>query len=265
MLPFVLVLFVASGALAAPSVVVNQASINDIAPIPDNGRLVNSYVIDRSFEAIDGGDTNIYILTIQQILNDLANQPDGLSQSLAVGTTIAALGELATGTPGDACENAALANAYASGRGVGAALSSWANRLAGSIDLIVQLVNNPNGVRYSTGPRGNCVGGGRAYQFEAAWDAVLNNANPYQIGLINEEYCAAKRLYSAFNSRSNNVGAAVTAAATGPANAALQQALPQLTNFLRVVAGGGNPAGVAGAAKAALASAVANVQASGLY
>lgn len=48
--------------------------------------------------------------------------------------------------------------------------------------------------------------------------------------LVNEEYCAAKRLYSAFNARSNNVGAAVTAASVAPVNRAVRQALNPLAN-----------------------------------
>nr|WDD44667.1 fibroin light chain [Ephestia kuehniella] len=264
MLPIVLVLFVAAGSLAAPSVSIIQAGINEVSRLPDDGRPVNNYVIDSAFEAYDGGDTNIYILTIQQILNDLAQNGDPDSQGLAVGTAIATLGELAPGTPGDACVNAAVVNAAAAGAGA-SALGIWANGLSNAIDNIVLLVNDPNAARNSVGVRGNCAGGGRSYQFEAAWNAALDISNPYNIGLINEEYCAAKRLYGALNNRSNNVGAAVSAAATPAARAVLQQALPQLGNFLRAVASGVNPAGVAGAAKAALSSAVNNVQAGGLY
>nr|AFS32690.1 fibroin light chain [Haritalodes derogata] len=266
MLPFVLVSLFVSGALAVPVVNVNQYSINEVAPVGDNGRLVSSFLTDRSFEAVDGGDQNIYILTIEQILNDLANQPDSLSQALAVGQTIAVLGELANGVPGDSCEAAALVNAYANGvrsgnfAGVRGALNNFLGRLASNIDLIAQVAANPNALRFSSGPKGNCAGGGRTYQFEAAWDAVLSSANAYQIGLINEEYCAAKRLYSAVNIRSNNVGAAVSAAAVAPVTQAVQGALGPLANFLRAVANGANAASVAGAAKSALLQAGGRVQ-----
>ncbi|XP_061717062.1 LOW QUALITY PROTEIN: fibroin light chain-like [Cydia pomonella] len=257
MLSFALVLLVASSAFAAPSVSVSQYGINEIAPVRDNGRLVSSYVTDRSFEIVDGGDTNIYILTVQQILNDLANQNDAASQALAVSQTLAALGELATGIPGDSCEAAAVANAVASGNAgaIRQAVANFVGRLQSSIDLIVQLANNPNSVRYATGPRSNCVGGGRAYQFEAAWDAILNAASPYTLPLVNEEYCAAKRLYSAFNSRSNNVGAAVTAASVPQVVAVVQRALTPVANFLRAVASGANPAQAAAIAKSALVQA----------
>jgi hypothetical protein len=60
------------------------------------------------FEAIDGGDTNIYILSLEQILNDMANMPDTYSQATAVAQTLAVLGELATGSPGNCCEAAAV-------------------------------------------------------------------------------------------------------------------------------------------------------------
>ncbi|KAI8441080.1 hypothetical protein MSG28_009344 [Choristoneura fumiferana] len=261
MLLFALVLLVASSAFAAPSVSVSQYGINEVAPARDSGRLVSSYLTDRSFELVDGGDTNIYILTIEQILNDLANQNDARSQAMAVSQTIAALGELATGVPGDACEAAALANAVASGNlnAIRQAVGNWVGRVQASIDLIVQLANNPNGLRYASGPRSNCAGAGREYQFEAAWDAVLNAASPYTLPLVNEEYCAAKRLYSAFNSRSNNVGAAVTAASVPQVVAVVQQALTPAANFLRAVASGGNPGQAAGVLKSALVQAASSV------
>ncbi|KAL4706721.1 hypothetical protein ACJJTC_014476 [Scirpophaga incertulas] len=264
MLPFVLVSLFVTSALAVP-VSVTQYSINEVAPAVDNGRLVSSFLTNNAFENVDGGDTNIYILTVEQILNDLANQPDRYSQALAVGQTIAVLGELATGAPGDACEAAAVVNAYANAvrsgnfASVRPALNAYVGRLASNIDVISQFVNNPNSLRYSSGPRSNCAGGGRSYQFEAAWDAVLANANPYQIGLVNEEYCAAKRLYSAFNSRSNNVGAAVSAASVGPVVQAVEGALAPLADFLRAVARGGNPSSAAAGAKQALVQAAARV------
>ncbi|KAL0829690.1 hypothetical protein ABMA28_003195 [Loxostege sticticalis] len=262
MLPFVLVSLFVSSALAVPAVQVSQYNINEIAPVRDNGKLVSSFLTDRSFETVDGGDTNIYILTIQQIINDLANQPDARSQALAVGQTISVLGELATGIPGDACDAATLVNAVASGNpgAIRSALKRYLGRLASSIDYIAQLAVNPNSLRNASGPRGNCAGAGRSYQFEAAWDVILANSNAYQIGLVNEEYCAAKRLYSAFNARSNNVGAAVTAASVAPVNRAVRQALNPLANFLRVVASGGNPSAAAAKAKSALLQAGANVQ-----
>ncbi|KAM3966083.1 silk fibroin light chain [Aphomia sociella] len=266
MLHFVLVLLVASSALAAPSVSITQENINNIAPVASNGRAVSSYLTDRAFEIVDGGDTNIYILTIQQILNDLANQPDSLSQNLAVVQTVAALGELATGTPGDSCEAAALVDAYAnsvrsgSSAALGVAAGNYINRLLSSVNNIVQLANNPSSVRYTSGPSGSCANGGRSYQFEAAWDAVLSSANEFQIGLINEEYCAAKRLYSAFNTRSNNVGAAITAATVATHAGLADHLVPSLTNLLSTVASGGNPASAAAQVRAAVSSSATTVR-----
>ncbi|MDK0628343.1 hypothetical protein P5F04_15870 [Clostridium perfringens] len=262
MLPFVLVSLLVSGAFALPAVSVSQYNYNEIAPVADNGKLVSSYLSSNAFDLVDGGDTNIYILTIQQIINDLSNQPDPRSQALAVAQAIAVVGELASGIPGDACDASAFVNAYAnavrSGNNAGlrAALNRYLGRLAADIDRIAQLAVNPNALRSAVGPRGNCAGGGRTYQFEAAWAAINNGSN----GLINEEYCAAKRLYSAFNARSNNVGAAVSAAAAAPVARAVQQALNPLSNFLRVVASGANPSSQAAAAKAALLRAGASIQ-----
>ncbi|XP_063537787.1 fibroin light chain-like [Cydia strobilella] len=257
MLSFALVLLVASSAFAAPSVSVSQYGINEIAPVPDNGRLVSSYLTDRSFEILDGGETTVYTMTVQQIVNDLANQNDAASQALAVSQTIAFLGEVVTGRTGDPCEFAAVANAVASGNAgaIKQAVGNFIGRLQTSIDLIVQSANNPNSLRYVSGPREKCAAEGRAYQFEAAWDAVLNAASPYTLPLVNEEYCAAKRLYSSFNSRSNNVAAAVTAAAVPQVVSVIQRALTPAANFLRAVASGGNPAQAAAILKSALVQA----------
>lgn len=65
-------------------------------------------MIDRVFELTDGGDTNIYILTLLQILYDLANQPDPRTQAVAVSQTLAVLGALANGRAGDSCDAAAV-------------------------------------------------------------------------------------------------------------------------------------------------------------
>ncbi|XP_047538919.1 fibroin light chain-like [Vanessa atalanta] len=267
MLPIVLVLFVAQSAFAAPSVVgVQFKNFNEVAPVRDNGKLVSSYLTDGTIAYIDGGDTPLYAQMMIQAINDMADTSDTSSWANAVIQTIATVGELANGVPGDACEAAALINAYAysvstgNSAGLRAALPNFVQRIAGYVDTIVQLVVNPNGVRYSSGPRGKCLGGGRSYQFEEAWDGILDKANAYQIGLLNEEYCAAKRLYNAFNIRSNNVAAAVTAVTTGPVNQLVQLALPQLAQFLRVVANGANPVQAGANAKNALLQSLPKIQ-----
>lgn len=60
------------------------------------------------FELVDGGDKNIYILTIEEILNDLANQPDPQTQAIAIAQTLAILGALGTGYTGSSCDAAAV-------------------------------------------------------------------------------------------------------------------------------------------------------------
>ncbi|CAH2088083.1 unnamed protein product [Euphydryas editha] len=266
MLSIALILLVAQSAFAAPSSVdVNFYKINDIPSVRDNGELVSSYMTDRSFEYIDGGDVPLYAQMVMQTINDFANVPDPGTKATAAVQTIATMGELANGIPGDACEAAALVNAYAysvstgNSAGLRVAVANYVQRVAGYIDTIVQLVVNPNGVRYSSGPKGKCLGGGRSYQFEEAWDAILNNANAYQVGLLNEEYCAARRMYNAFNIRSNNLAAAITATSTSQVNQIAQIALPQLAQFLRAVAGGGNPAQAGANAKVAILQALGKV------
>lgn len=246
MLPIVLVLLVASSALAAPSVNINQYSINEIAPRHDSGVGVSSALLDRLFELSDNAEMNIYTLSSIQVINDLADQPDPYSQAVAVAQAIAVLGQIGHGITGDSCAAASAINEYASGRGSRGYLTS----LASSIDTIAQLATNPGSLRYSTGPRGGCAGGGRTYQFEAAWDAILDHASPYNIGLHNEQYCSVKRLFGASNVRSNNIAAAATAAAT--AAQSVQHAIGPITNFLRAAVNGGNVAQAAASAKAAL-------------
>ncbi|XP_068622931.1 fibroin light chain-like [Battus philenor] len=260
MLPFILVLLVATSAYAAPSVVISQYNVDEIPPVANNGK--PSSAIENAFDVlVDGGETNIYILTVRQILNDLANQPDPCSQALAVGQAIAILGELAYGNPGDACSAAELVNAYVSGNkaSLRTALLKYIENQASNIDAIVQLILNPSSIRYATGRRGNCVGGGRSYSYEPAWDAILSNSDPFQAGLLNEEYCATKRLYNAFNIRSNNVGAAVTASSLPPVAEIIQKAYSSLANLLNAIATNGNVVGAAATAKIELIGAAASV------
>ncbi|XP_013148799.1 PREDICTED: fibroin light chain-like [Papilio polytes] len=257
MLPITLVLLVVTSVFAAPSVTVTQYNVNDIPPVADNGKPSSS--IENAFDVLsDGGDTNIYILTIRQILNDLANQSDPKSQALAVGQAIAILGELVYGNPGDACAAAELVNAYTSGNKAATrvALINFIQSLVANIDAFVQLILNPNSVRYGSGRRGNCVGGGRSYNFEAAWDSVQSDADPFLSSLYNEEYCAAKRLYNAFNIRSNNVGAAATAASLSPVTEIVQRAYAALVNLLGAIGNNGNVIGAAATAKVELKRAI---------
>ncbi|RVE49691.1 hypothetical protein evm_005666 [Chilo suppressalis] len=266
MLPLVLVSLLVSGALAAAvPVTLTQYSINEIPPLNENGRFISSALTRNALDNVDGGDSNVYTLTLLEGVHDLANQQDRNSQSLAIAQTIAILGELATGVPGQSCEAAAVINAFAGSvrtgnkSGLRPAVMNYLARLANNIDLIVGLVNNPDSLRSAVGPRGNCAGGGRRYEFEAVWDAVLNSANINTVGLLNEQYCSSKRLYSAFNIRTNNVGAAATAAAVPQVTRAVGQALNAVVPFLKVVANGGNPAGLAAGAKQALLRAGSSV------
>ncbi|GBP72856.1 Fibroin light chain [Eumeta japonica] len=190
-----------------------------------------------AFELSDGGETNIYTLTIQEIINDLSKQPDAQSQAIAFGTTLAVLGELAAGSSGDACAYANAVDAYVgylgSGNSAGlrGALGGVVGRLNGAIDSIAGLATNPGSLRYSRGASGGCAGGGRSYQFESAWESVLGSAGINNAGLLNELYCASRRLYNAYNDRSNNVGAAASAAAIAPVAKVVGGAIGPITNL----------------------------------
>ncbi|XP_038218698.1 fibroin light chain-like [Zerene cesonia] len=267
MLPFVLLLLAAQSAFAAPSIAgVTFYSTNELSSAPDNGNAVNSYVITGPFEYLDGADMPLYAQMLIQILADLGNSADSVSQSSALIQAVAALGELANGIPGDSCEAAGLINAFAyassSGNNAGLipALVNFVERLSNHIDTISQLIVNPNAVRYSVGPRGSCLGGGRTYQFEETWDAIMNSASPAQSALLNEEYCVARRMYKAFNVRSNNLAAAITAANIPYVTQLSQLAAPQLSQFLRLVANGNNPTSAAAATKVSLLQGLSKIQ-----
>ncbi|XP_050672976.1 fibroin light chain-like [Leptidea sinapis] len=266
MLPFLLVLIAAQSALAAPSASVSFYNANQIDSPVDNGNLVNRYVISGPFDYLDVSDIPLYSNMMLQILGDLSIVPDSVAQTSAVIQTIATLGELTNGIPGDSCEAAGLINAFAyasssgNNAGLAQALANFVQRLSNNIDSITQLIVNPSSARYSAGPRGNCLGGGRTYQFEEAWDAILSNSSPAASSLLNEEYCVARRMYNAFNIRSNNVGAAVTATNIPQVVQVAQYAVQYLTNFLRVVASGSNPSQAGAAAKSALAQGLAKVK-----
>lgn len=67
-----------------------------------------SYLTDGLFEYIDGGDVPLYAQIMMQDINEMANKPDPATQATAVMQSIATVGELANGSPGDACEAAAV-------------------------------------------------------------------------------------------------------------------------------------------------------------
>nr|WAP28758.1 fibroin light chain [Yponomeuta cagnagella] len=258
MLPLVLVLLVAQSALSAPSVSVNQVAYNQAEGPRDNGNLINSYVTDAVFGLLDGAEQNIYMLTNQQIVNDMANSGDPTTQALALGQAINLVGE-AVGSAGDACAYANLANAYASGNAgaVSQALSGYVNRLNANINAVARLAVDPSAAGSIVGSSGGCAGGGRSYQFEQVWDSVLANANAYTIGLLNEQYCMARRLYASYNPQNNNVAAALSASAIPQVRQILSSAAGPLANLMRVVASGGDPAQAAASAQQAVAQAAA--------
>ncbi|KAG6456738.1 hypothetical protein O3G_MSEX009920 [Manduca sexta] len=220
MKPIVLVLFVAAGAFAAPSVVLNEYSENEL---PRSNSLT-----ERAFGLIDGGDVNIHILNLQAVLKDLSER-DPRSQALAFGQTLGVL----------------LINAYAAGvksgnfSGFRSVLYNFVHQLASNLKLIVKLASNPASVRFSTGPSGNCLGSGRSYQFEAAWDAILSSSS---------------------SSRSNNVGATITALSLPPVAQVLEAAGESTSHLLRAVASGYDASAAAASASKALLRAVERIQ-----
>ncbi|KAI5640273.1 fibroin light chain (L-fibroin) domain-containing protein [Phthorimaea operculella] len=227
MLPIVLVLFVASSAFGAPSVSISQVGINEVAPAYDSGRGMTRGLADRVLELVDGGDTNIYILTLEQILQDLANQPNSQSQALAVSQILAILGEIGYGRPGSSCAAANAINQYASNAQGG---KSYLSVLAQAVDTVAALAANPASLRQSSpSSGGNCAN----YQFEAAWSGILNSASPYNIAPL------------------TLVAANVFTASLPSVVAVVEQNLGPLVNFLRAAANG-NAYGYVAAAKQAL-------------
>ncbi|XP_037296677.1 fibroin light chain-like [Manduca sexta] len=78
--------------------------------------------------------------------------------------------------------------------------------------------------------------------------------------LIHEQYCTAKRLYYAFNSRSNNVGATITALSLPPVAQVLEAAGESTSNLLRAVASGYDASAAAASANKALLRAAERIQ-----
>lgn len=245
-------------AFAAPQVQIIAQNIDEVPRPRDNGRQVNSYLGTGLFELLDGGDKKtVFILSIEHVISDLLRQPDSYSQAMGLSNAVALVGELAPSAPGDACGSADMVNAYASGNqgAIRQAVSNYVSVINTNIDTIAKLAVNPSSLRYAVGPSGNCPGGGRSYQFEAAWDRILESSNPYQIGLVNEEYCSARRLYTANSVQSNNVGAAISASSTAPITQVFAQSIGPVSNFLRAAISGQNVQGAAQAAKSAISNA----------
>ncbi|CAH1634850.1 unnamed protein product [Spodoptera littoralis] len=261
MLPVVLVLLVATSALAAPGAYLNIISIDEAIPPKDSGRGVSAFRIDQATEISNEGEISAYLLTFAQTTKDLGNDADRVSQALAAAQTIAYLGTVSSGVPGDACAPADLINTVVSAsrsgnnQAVRSATAKFVSYLSSLIDNIVELSVNPESVRFAVGPRGNCAAGGRNYQFEAAWDSILASAPASSTHLVNEQYCAAKRLFKGFSVVSNNAGALLTAVSLPSVNQAFQNVLPQAANFLAALPSG-NAASAASALKQALYNSV---------
>ncbi|CAH0664034.1 unnamed protein product [Spodoptera exigua] len=259
MLPVVLVLLAATSALAAPGAYLNIISIDEAIPPKDSGRAVSAFRIDQATEIANQGEASAYLLTFEQIIKDLGNDSNRVSQALAAAQAIGYLGAVSSGVPGDSCAAADLINAVVAAsrsgnnQAVRSATAKFVSYLSSLIDNIVELSVNSESMRFAVGPRGNCAAGGRNYQFEAAWDSILASAPSSSVHLVNEQYCAAKRLYKGFSVVSNNAGAILTAVSLPSVNLAFQNVLPQAANFLAAL-----PSGNAGSAASALKQALYN-------
>ncbi|KAF9802887.1 hypothetical protein SFRURICE_015484 [Spodoptera frugiperda] len=227
MLPVVLVLLAATSALAAPGAYLNIIPIDEAIAPKDSGRGISAFRIDQATEITNEGEASAYLLTFAQIIKDLGNDGDRVSQALAAAQTIAYLGSVSSGVPGDACASADLINTVVSAsrsgnnQAVRSATAKFVNYLSSLIDNIVELSVNPEGVRFAVGPRGNCAAGGRNYQFEAAWDSILASAPASSAHVV-----------------SNNAGALLTAVSLPSVNQAFQRVIPQAVNFLSALPSG---------------------------
>ncbi|CAB3225488.1 unnamed protein product [Arctia plantaginis] len=263
MLPIILVLLFATSALAAPTVQVILNSIDEVPPEPSNGRPIGAFLLTNAFDVIDGGEKNVNIHYLLDILPQMSNLPDKTSQAAALAQAVAIMIELSTGYPGDACVTSNFidfyVNAIRSGnvRAARAAAASHVRGLASVLNSITQVVLNPVTSRFANGRRGTCQAGGAAYQFEAAWDIASSNAA--SADLFQEQYCAVKRLYNGFSAISRNVGAAATAAALPDIIEIVKEASGALVNLLVAVgSGSGNIVQATSIAQQALISAANN-------
>ncbi|KAH9632173.1 hypothetical protein HF086_011919 [Spodoptera exigua] len=242
MLPVVLVLLAATSALAAPGAYLNIISIDEAIPPKDSGRAVSAFRIDQATEIANQGEASAYLLTFEQIIKDLGNDSNRVSQALAAAQAIGYLGAVSSGVPGDSCAAADLINAVVAAsrsgnnQAVRSATAKFVSYLSSLIDNIVELSVNSESMRFAVGPRGNCAAGGRNYQFEAAWDSILASAPSSSVHVV-----------------SNNAGAILTAVSLPSVNLAFQNVLPQAANFLAAL-----PSGNAGSAASALKQALYN-------
>ncbi|XP_028029832.1 fibroin light chain [Bombyx mandarina] len=260
MKPIFLVLLVATSAYAAPSVTINQYSDNEIPRDIDDGKA--SSVISRAWDYVDDTDKSIAILNVQEILKDMASQGDYASQASAVAQTAGIIAHLSAGIPGDACAAANVINSYTDGvrsgnfAGFRQSLGPFFGHVGQNLNLINQLVTNPGQLRYSVGPALGCAGGGRIYDFEAAWDAILASSDS---GFLNEEYCIVKRLYNSRNSQSNNIAAYITAHLLPPVAQVFHQSAGSITDLLRGVGNGNDATGLVANAQRYIAQAASQV------
>nr|ADI52843.1 light chain fibroin LCF-4 [Phymatopus californicus] len=266
MIPIIVlsVLLAAQGAYGAS---ISYVPIEDVPIRYEFGNTINRNVLDNAFQLVDGASVPIHALTLHQATLDLADQPDGVSQSIAAGQTLGILGELTSPVAGDTCGYSQLVDSYNNYHTTGNradlnnAIDSYVGSLNRAVDQLVLLRTNPAALRNQAAVVHSCSGGGRSYGHDKVWDLALSNAGSVaHADLINEQQCSSRRLYGAWDRRSNSVAAAAAAAVTSPGHQVVRGALPQIASFLNTAVAGGNTAAAGQALKQALTQSSALVK-----
>nr|BAF62096.1 fibroin light chain [Limnephilus decipiens] len=187
---------------------------------------ISASLLEGTWDLVEQGEVEPYVL----LLKDEVVSTGGV---YGLGATLTGVGELAWPRPASGCGHSKLINAnVALNDGTLAwgeledAVDSYAVVLAQAVDNLRIL--GLNCIIPAPWPtlENSCGDWGRIYDFESSWS--LSKVNK---GVV----CAARRLYTSFGARANNVGAAATSAATDAATSIISEIEDELVSYLEAV------------------------------
>nr|UPQ64760.1 fibroin light chain [Plectrocnemia conspersa] len=180
--------------------------------------------LTAAWSLIDEGEVVPYALLMKNAIINSAHGADG--EAYAVGASFLAISELSWVRPSSGC---GYSNLIAASLGHG----KKCHAIDGFAVALAQAVENFRILGYccvlpSPWPSmdNSCGDYGRAYDFENAWSSSPVGSN----GLST----AARDLYRSFTSAPNNVGAAVTSAATDEAMSILKVVKNDILDYMRL-------------------------------
>nr|BAH80180.1 fibroin light chain [Rhyacophila obliterata] len=189
-------------------------------------------LIEATWRLVEDGEIPPFALLLRDEL--IAEAGPSSTELYALGATFTAVGELAWPRAASGCGHSKLINACVGFNDGSTSYSELSDAIDSYAVVLSQAVDNLRILGYCCivpapwPPMDNsCNDYGRIYSFEDSWDLAK--------GAGNKARCIARRLYTSFGARLNNIGAAATSAATIAAREILEQIENDLVTYLNTV------------------------------